>query len=107
MQKALHQFTVRIPQVHAAAATVLPEFAGGAFILFHPTAVAIRNKAVFPYLHEVVLVDVPLGVVGPDAGACRNGAVGQYGAYGYAGIAHIEMIADVAFVVAHKAFAGK
>ena len=89
-----------VAQVHAAAAAVFPELAGGAGVLFHPGAVPVGAEAVLPHVHEIVPVNVALVIIGPDAGAGRNGAVGQHGTDGDTGLTHVEMAADIAFTQA-------
>ena len=101
------EVAVGVAEVHAAAAAVFPELAGGAGVLFHPGAVSEGAEAVFPHVHEIVLVNVALVIIGPYAGAGRYGAVGQHGTNGDAGLAHVEMAADIALVMAQKAFAGE
>ena len=74
--------SVAIAQVHAVALTVAPVAAVGTVVLLHPLAIAIRMVAVFPDVHEVILVDIPLMVVGADAGTGADCAVGHHRAYG-------------------------
>ena len=60
------------PSVHSVAVAVFPVSAFGTLPGAHPFAVAHICKARFPYIHEVVGVDVSLVVIGPYAGAGRD-----------------------------------
>ena len=56
-----------------------------------------------PHFHKIILVDVALMIIGTDAGTGRDGAIHQNGTNCYASLAWIEMIADIALVIAHEA----
>ena len=62
------EFAFTIAQMHAVSLTIAEEVAVGTGTCAHPFAVAIGLEAVFPHIHEVVLVDVALVVVATDAG---------------------------------------
>ena len=94
------QLPVRIAQMHAVSPAIAEVLAVGAIAFPHPFAVSVGLETVFPYLHEVVLVDVSLVVVRADAGAGRDGAVYQYRAYRHSRLTGKEMIAHIAFVIA-------
>lgn len=66
---------VGVPQMHSAAFAVAEEFAFSAFAFLHPGPVAINLEAIVPNFHEIVLVDVALIVIGPDAHAGGDGPV--------------------------------
>ena len=55
--------------MHSVALTVTEVFTFGTFARLHPGAVAIRLIAVFPYIYEIILVDVALRQVASYAGA--------------------------------------
>ena len=97
------EFAFFVPEVHAATLAETPVLAGGAIVLFHPVPVAVGLKAVVPYIHEVVCIDIALVIIGADAGAGRYGAVRQHTRNAHAGIAEEEIVADVALVIAQEA----
>ncbi len=59
----------------------------------------------FPHLHEVIVVDVALMIVGTDAGTSRYAAICQYRTDSDACLTAEEMVANVTFVVAKKTLA--
>ena len=90
--------------MHAVASAVAPVFTCFAVALAHPFPVAVRVIFLFPHLHEVItVVDVPLIIVGTDAGTGGNTAVGHHRAHGDARLTREETVANLAFVVAQKA----
>ena len=102
---AEEKFAVGVAEVHAVAFAVFPDFAGGALVFMHPRAVPEGLEACVPDFHEVILVDIALMVIGPDAGAGGDAAVGKDGAYCDACRTDIEMAAHIAFIIAQEAFA--
>ena len=64
--------------MEAVAKAVAPHLAVCALTGFHPFAVAIFFKSVLPDIPETVFIDVSLMIVGADAEAARDGAVGEY-----------------------------
>lgn len=80
------EFAVTVAQVHPVATTIAEVPAVGTLASTHPLTVAVGSIAVLPHLHEVILIDVPLGIVGPDAGTGGNGTVGHDGADGDASL---------------------
>ena len=56
-----------------------------------------------PHLHKIILVDVALMIIGTDAGTGRDVSIHQNGTNCYASLACLEMIADIALVIAHEA----
>ena len=64
--------------MEAVAEAVAPHLAVRALTGFHPFAVAIKLKTVLPDIPEAVFIDVSLMIVGADAEAARDGAVGKY-----------------------------
>ena len=58
-----------VTEMHAVALTVAEEPTVGTRTSTHPCTVAIGLEAMFPYIHEIVLVDIALVVVAADAGA--------------------------------------
>ena len=86
MEMTKQQLAFFVAKVHPVASAVAEIFTCGALIRFHPFAVAIGEVASLPYLHEVILVDIPLMVVGADAGTGADCAVGHHRAYGDASL---------------------
>lgn len=91
--------------MHAVALAISEILAFGTVARTHPFAIAIGVELVFPHLHEVVFVDVPLMIVGADAGAGRDGAVYQHGTHCDACLTSVEMVAHFTLVVAKEALA--
>lgn len=103
----MDEIALGVPQMHAVPFAVLPVAAGTAHILPHPAAVPVGLETVVPDLHEIVFVNIALDVVGADAGAGGNRAVGKDRTDGDAGVAFEKIVADVALIIAEEAFAGK
>ena len=97
---AHEQLPIGAVEVHAVALAVTKQLALGALALTRPLAIAVGPETVLPDVHEAVAIDVALVIVGPDAGATRDGAVGQDGGGGDAGRALVEVVADVHLVAA-------
>lgn len=97
---AEQQFAVAVAQVHAIALTVAEVLAVGTLAATHPFTVAVGGIAVLPDIHEVVLVDVALMVVGTDAGTGGNGAVGHHGTNGDTGLTGEQPVAHLTLVIA-------
>ena len=55
--------------MHSVALAVTEVFTFGTFARLHPRAVAIWLIAIFPYIYEIILVDVALCQVAAYAGA--------------------------------------
>lgn len=102
---AEQQIAVFVAQMHAVASAIAEKFALGAITLAHPFAVAIRGEAVGPYFPEIVAVYVALLIVGADARTCRNRAIDKHRSDRHAGTACVEMVADIALVIAEKTLA--
>ena len=94
-----------VAKVHAVATAISEISAFATLILAHPLTIAIGGKAVGPHVHEVVIVYIALMIVGAYARTSRYGAVGKYRAYRDTGLATEEIVAYVAFVVAHESLA--
>ena len=94
---------VAVAQMHAVALTVAEILAVGTNTATHPLALAIGCIAVLPNIHEIVLVDVALMIVGTDAGTGCNGAVGHDGTHGDACLSGEETVTHLALIVAQKA----
>ena len=75
---ALQQMALAIAQVHAVAPAEFEELAVGTESRAHPLPVAEPIEAVLPHLHEIVVVDIALMEVAPDAGTGRYGTIGQH-----------------------------
>ena len=105
MDVAEEEVAIAIAEVHAVALAVAEEVAVGTGAGAHPFAVAVGLEAVFPHVHEVVLIDVALMVVATDAGAGGDGTVDEDGTNGDACLTGVEVVAHFAFVVAKKTFA--
>ena len=101
VEVAKHQATIFAPHVHAITFTEIEGFAVVAGFKFsHPTAVAVGLEAIFPNLPERVLVDVPLIVFASYARACRNTAIDENGCNAESGCTVVEIVANLAFVIA-------
>ena len=104
---AEHKLAIFAAEVHAATLAVAPEFTGVArLLLAHPLAITVRFEAMLPDLPEVVLVDVALVVLAAYAGASRDATVNQDGGYADTRSTLEDIVADLHFVVGHKALAG-
>ena len=86
MEMTKQQLAFFVAKVHPVASAVAEILTRSALTCFHPFAVAIGEVASLPYLHEVVLIDIPLMVVGTDAGTGADCAVGHHRAYGDASL---------------------
>lgn len=102
----MHQPPVIVPQMHAAAATKLPRLAVGTLAGMRPLAIAEREKTVLPYVPEVVVIDIALGVVGADARAAGYIAVDTDRGDGDTGGTHVEVVAHLSLVTAQETLAG-
>ena len=85
-------------QVHGAAEAVFINLAILADACFHPITVSEDLESIFPYVKEIVLIDVALGKASVDVGAGGNGAVHEDGSDGDAGSTEVIPIADLALV---------
>ena len=97
-----HQATFIIAQMHAVAVTIAEETAVGTLSCALPVVGAVRMITVFPHIHEVVLVDISLIIVGTDACAGGDGTIRHHGTNGDARLTGKRMVANLAFVVAYK-----
>lgn len=104
LQVAEEEVTVAVMQVHAVTLTVAKKGTVGTHTFFHPATIAEELETVLPHIHEVILVDVALVVVGTNAGTGGDRAVRQNGGDTDAGVAGIEAIAHLALVTAKEAF---
>ena len=93
-----HVLALVITQVHPVASAVAPVTAVFTFTRPAPLERAMGLVAMLPDIHEVILVNIALVVVGTYAGTGGNGTVGHDRADGNAGLAMEEMIADVRLV---------
>ena len=74
----MHQIAFGIAQMHPVAFAIAPVPATGAGASAHPFAVAVRLEAVGPYVPEVVLIYIALGIVGAYARARADAAVDEH-----------------------------
>lgn len=101
---AYKKMSFTVPEVHSASPTELELPATAARLrLFHPTAVAEDFEPRIPHIHEVVLIDVPLVVIRPDAGAGRYGTVSQDRTNADSGTAEEKLIPYFTFEVSKEA----
>lgn len=102
-----HQGTVFAPEVHAVS---FAEGEGFAVLtgcgLFHPSAVSIGFKTMFPYLPERITIDVSLVVFAADGRASRDRAVDEDGSDRDACGTVVKMVTYTSFVGTEVAFAG-
>ena len=99
--------SVIIAQMHSVSPAVAPMPTVLAVSCPSPVEGAMWLVAVFPDVHEFVLIDVALVIIGADAGTGGNGTICHNAAHGDARLAMEEMVADVAFVVAEETFAAE
>lgn len=105
LQVAEEEVTVAVVQVHTVALAVAEKGTVGTHTFFHPATISEGLEAVLPHIHEVILVDVALVVVGTNAGTGGDRAVRQNGGDTDAGVAGIEAIAHLALVATEEALA--
>ena len=89
-----HQATFIIAQMHAVAVTIAEETAVGTLSGALPVVGAVRMIAIFPHIHEVVLIYITLIVVGTDACAGSNGTIRHHGTNGDACLTRKRMVAN-------------
>ena len=100
-----NEVAIGITEMHAIATAETPVTALLAVALVHPVALTVGMVAVFPHLHEVVVVDITLVIIGTDTGTGGYGAVGHDGAYGDSCLTVEEHVANLAFVTTQKTLA--
>ncbi len=105
LQVAEEEVTVAVVQVHTVALAVAEKGTVGTHTFFHPATIAEELETVLPHIHEFIVVDVALMVVGTDAGTGGYRAVRQNGGDTDASIAGVEAIAHLALVATEKALA--
>ena len=91
--------------MQAGTFAIAPVLAGLAVADLCPAAVPHHLIAVLPYIPKVVLVDVPLDVVAPQARAGRNAPVAKHGTDVHTGAAEEGVIAGFFLVAPEEAFA--
>ena len=88
--------------MHTIASTVTEVFAGGTLTCLHPLVVAIRMVTILPDIHEVILIDVALIVVGTNAGTSSDGTISHHRTYGNACLTREKTGTRLAFVIAKE-----
>lgn len=78
MIMAMFDGAIFLTQMESVALAIAEHRALFADAGLHPPAVTEGTVAVFPYIPEVVFVDVSLRVVGSDAGTGAYGTVDKY-----------------------------
>ena len=68
MQRAHDEIALIITKMHTAALTVSEISALGTLALPHPFTVTVRQETLLPDIHEIILIDIALMIVGTDAG---------------------------------------
>ena len=63
--------------MHAIALAITPHLTSLTNSVLHPFMVSVHLILVLPYIPKVVVVDIALMVVAPDAEAARYGSVGE------------------------------
>src|SRR5574344_621125 len=96
-----------IVQMHAVGLTLTAKKALRALSRTQPLTFSKRLITVFPYIHEIIFVDVSLRKVTANTGTSTDRAVNQYRGHANTGIAAIKSIAHFGFVTAQKSFAGE
>lgn len=92
-----------IAEMHTVALTVTPVTASLTVAGAHPFAMAVRIIALFPDIHEIVVIDIALVKVRADARTGGNGTIGHDRSYGDACLTMEEGVANVALIIAQKA----
>ena len=105
LQMAEEEVTVAVMQVHAVTLAIAEKGTVGTHTFFHPVTIAEELETVLPHIHEFIVVDVALMVVGTDAGTGGYRAVRQNGGDTDAGVAGVEAIAHLALVATEEALA--
>src|SRR5574344_218504 len=93
--------------MYPVALTITEERALRTLSRTQPLTFSQRLITVFPYIHEIIFVDVSLRNVTANTGTSADRAVDQYRGHANTGIAAIKRIAHFGFVTAQKSFAGK
>ena len=78
------EITVFITKMHPVTLAITEEGTIATSIFFHPIAVTEWLEAFFPYLHKVVLIDIPLMKITPDTGTSRLMRFGLWIMFGIA-----------------------
>lgn len=68
MKRAHDEIALIITKMHTATLAVSEVSALGTLTLPHPFTVTVRKETVLPDIHEIILVDIALMIVGTDAG---------------------------------------
>ena len=74
---ALYEVAVIVVEMHAVAFAVAEHLAVGTVAFACPVAVSVHLEAVFPYVPDVVLVDVALIETAANRGAGRDAAIDE------------------------------
>ncbi len=102
---AYKKLALFIVEVHTVTLAIAPERAIGTFSAAGPRSIAKGQEAVVPHIHKMVGIDGTLMKIGPNAGACRDGSIGQHRSHTDAGVAGIKMVAHFVLVVTQKTLA--
>ena len=92
-----------IAEMHAVTLTVTEILTFGTFTIPHPFTMTVGRIAVLPHLHEVILINIPLVIVGTDTGTGSDGAVGHHRAHRHTSLTGEEATARLTLVVAEEA----
>lgn len=66
MQRAHDEIALIITKMHTTALAVSEVSALGTLTLPHPFTVTVRQETVLPDIHEIILVDIALMIVGTE-----------------------------------------
>ena len=93
-----HQPTVFVVQMHAIPFAIPEHGTVGTDSLASPFPMTKHFETMVPDFHEIILVDIPLVVIGSDAGTTGYGSVDANGSDRYAGMAAEKIIAHFCFI---------
>lgn len=102
---AYKKLALFVVEVHTVTLAIAPERAIGTFSAAGPRSIAKGQEAVVPHIHKMVGIDGTLMKIGPNAGACRDGTIGQHRSHTDAGVAGIKMVAHFVLVITQKTLA--
>ena len=92
-------------KMHAITLTVTEVLTLGTLVFLHPLTMTIGVVTVFPYFHEVVLIDIALIIVGTDTGTSSNRAIGHHRTYRDASLTREKTGTHLTFVITKETLA--
>ena len=101
---ANQKFPVIVTQMHTITFTITEETAIGTLSFLCPFTVTEFTETIFPYIHKIILIDIPLMIITTDTRTGRDRTVCQDRSYAYSGIAGVEMVTYLSLIFSQKAF---